>query len=181
MKVCCGPRRKKREDTTTITTTTTTTATTTINTTKKSLKTPCKSKLDTAVASVSNLVLYGNEPEELNEDCIRNPDAEENNHCKSVADVVVPYTFGNCTGIGNENFQPQCGRHNEVFSLYIQFLMRKLFFQDGYNLKMVNMDPTKHESQFGEWPNMCAVLKRLVVSDYPVTVYGGGASLITSR
>ena len=46
---------------------------------------------------------------------------------------------------------------------------------------MVNMDPTKHESQFGEWPNMCALLKRLVVSDYPVTVYGGGASLITPR
>ena len=138
MKVCCGPRRKKRGDTTNTRTTTkttppTTTTTTTINTTKKSIKTPCKSKLDTAVASVINLVLYGNEPEELDEDCIRNSDVEqfsksnteisdeENNLCKSlsVADVVVPYTSGNCTGTGNDNFQPQCGRHNEVISLYI--------------------------------------------------------------
>ena len=59
--------------------------------------------------------------------------------------------------------------------------MTQYSFQDGYNLKMVNMDPSTHESQFGEWPNMAAVLKRLVVSDYPVTVYGGGGSLITSR
>ena len=76
-------------------------------------------------------MLYGNEPEELDEDCIRNHDAEnfsksdieirdeDMNPCKSVADVVVPYTFGNCTGTGNDNFQPQCGRHNEVICLYI--------------------------------------------------------------
>lgn len=140
MKVCCGPRRRGREmssttaaptttttetttsKSTTIRTTPTTTTTLRTTTTKTSFKKPCKSKLGTSVADVSTLVLYGAEPED--EDCIENPDAEripnsieESNPCKSgrlsVADVVVPYsTFGNCTV--KDDYQPQCGRHNEV-------------------------------------------------------------------
>ena len=67
-----------------------------------------------------------NEPKEFDEDCIIEHDAEhfskkphpetsdeENDPCrpKSVVDVVIPYSFGNCTV---NNYQPQCGRHNEV-------------------------------------------------------------------
>ena len=80
--------------------------------------------------------LYTDEPKELDEDCmmmLNEHDAEhdaehfskkphpetsdeENDPCrpKSVVDVVIPYaklSFGNCTV--NE-YQPQCGRHNEV-------------------------------------------------------------------
>ena len=107
----------------------TTPRTTITTTTKTTFKKPCKSKLGTSVADVSTLVLYGSGPEE--EDCIENPDAEiipntdnensveENNPCKSgrlsVADVVVPYSrLGNCTANNDNDYQPQCGRHNEV-------------------------------------------------------------------
>ena len=122
-----------------LTTETTTSKSTTIRTTittttKTTFKKPCKSKLGTSVADVKFLELYAGDGAELeDEDCIENPDAEiipnsdnensveENNPCKSgrlsVADVVVPYsTFGNCTV--NNAYQPQCGRHNEVKSVY---------------------------------------------------------------
>ena len=119
---------------TTTTSKSTTIRTTITTTTKTTFKKPCKSKLGTSVADVKFLELYAGDGAELeDEDCIENPDAEiipnsdnensveENNPCKSgrlsVADVVVPYsTFGNCTV--NNAYQPQCGRHNEVKSVY---------------------------------------------------------------
>ena len=124
LKVCCKPRRK-RAITTEATTEATTTTTTT--TTPKPTKKPCNSNFSKPVASVNGLSLYTDEPKEFDEDCIIEHDAEhfskkphpeisvvENNPCKkSVVNVVIPYSFGNCTV---NDYQPQCGRHNEVKS-----------------------------------------------------------------
>ena len=40
------------------------------------------------------------------------------------------------------DFVPRCGRHNE----------------EGYLQSITKMDPDHHETQFGEWPGMCAIL-----------------------
>ena len=138
-KVCCGPRKKREIPTTT--TTTKKEIPTTTATTKKEIPTttartmpkkkPCKGRLQ-SVADVPNLVLYG-DVEENEEDCIRDPDAENilppvpgpdspvgrESPCitlKSVADIIVPYTYAECTV---NDWQPKCGRHNEVSTKYI--------------------------------------------------------------
>eukprot|EP00092_Neocalanus_flemingeri_P040748 GFUD01044363.1.p1 GENE.GFUD01044363.1~~GFUD01044363.1.p1 ORF type:complete len:441 (+),score=109.06 GFUD01044363.1:120-1325(+) len=53
------------------------------------------------------------------------------------------------------DFVPKCGRHNP----------------DGYRQSLVNLDKSLHESQFAEWPNMCAIIEK--------GVYKCGASLIS--
>jgi len=53
------------------------------------------------------------------------------------------------------DYVPKCGRHNP----------------EGYRQSLVNLDQSLHESQFGEWPNMCAILEK--------GVYKCGASLIS--
>lgn len=54
-----------------------------------------------------------------------------------------------------QDFVPKCGRHNP----------------DGYQQSLVNLDEALHESQFAEWPNMCAVIIK--------NAYACGASLIS--
>ena len=41
------------------------------------------------------------------------------------------------------DFVPQCGRHQE----------------EGYLQSISRLDPEQHETQFGEWPSMCAILQ----------------------
>ena len=129
LKVCCGKRRKSKDYKTTKSTTeaTTSKSTTTTTSTPKPTKKPCESKFSKPVAGVKGLALYTDEPKEFDEDCIIEHDVEHfskkphpetsdegNDPCKkpkSVVDVVIPYSFGNCTV---NDYQPQCGRHNEV-------------------------------------------------------------------
>ena len=34
---------------------------------------------------------------------------------------------------------------------------------DGYRQALINLDEGLHESQFAEWPNMCAIMEKVVV------------------
>jgi len=55
------------------------------------------------------------------------------------------------------DYVPKCGRHHSA----------------GYRQSLINLDVKLHESQFAEWPNMCALLVK--------GVYNSGASLISPR
>ena len=58
-----------------------------------------------------------------------------------------------------QDFVPKCGRYFRV-----NYLMPSVLFSstrhnpDGYQQSLVNLDEALHESQFAEWPNMCAVI-----------------------
>ena len=57
-------------------------------------------------------------------------------------------------------FVPLCGRRN----------------QNGLGLRISGY--REGETQFGEWPHMCVVLKRGVINGQPANLYQSGASLI---
>jgi len=60
----------------------------------------------------------------------------------------------------DESFQAECGRRN----------------QWGVGLRIQGF--TDDESQFGEWPHMCAVLSREIEDGFELLVFVGGASLV---
>ena len=33
---------------------------------------------------------------------------------------------------------------------------------DGYRQALINLDEGLHESQFAEWPNMCAIMEKVI-------------------
>lgn len=66
---------------------------------------------------------------------------------------------------GINDWEPKCGRHNP----------------EGYKQTIVNLDSELHESQFGEWPNMCAIHNEMEIAGKKIRFYQGGASLISPR
>ena len=64
-----------------------------------------------------------------------------------------------------DDWVPKCGRHNE----------------NGFQQSITNLDPSLHESQFAEWPNMCFISIKHEHEESFFHVFAGGASLISPR
>jgi secreted trypsin-like serine protease len=68
----------------------------------------------------------------------------------------------NCIGASSCPYRQRCGRHNS----------------GGIGVRIQNLDKFSGSTQFGEWPHMCAILKKSQVGGREVNLYVGGASLI---
>ena len=127
---------------------------------------PCNLKVNVRkVSDLTDLVLFGSPKSDV--DCDNAPEID----CKAWKDSVVAGAVelrDDCAedrGLPTYSYIPKCGRHNK----------------DGFQQSIVNMDQSLHESQFAEWPNMCAVLHPVTIRSTEIDVYQAGASLISPK
>lgn len=186
-KVCCGPKRSlPLESTSAIPLSISTTAPvwTVTKPPPVTTKKPCSDKFRVRnVASLPDLVLYGATKDDVecpenDIDDILTPNCKkwEESGVATVAKAVVLRNDCNENENGNGNLErkgkeipftwiPKCGRHNP----------------EGFQQSVINLDQNLHESQFAEWPNMCAVLYSVTISNTSIFVYRAGASLISPK
>jgi len=127
---------------------------------------PCNLKVNVRkVSDLTDLVLFGSPKSDV--DCDNAPEID----CKAWKDSLVAGAVelrDDCAedrGLPTYSYIPKCGRHNK----------------DGFQQSIVNMDQNLHESQFAEWPNMCAVLHPVTIRSTEIDVYQAGASLISPK
>ena len=108
--------------------------------------------------------------------CCRHPDYDEYDITvrpstnRPITKAPPKVTTPGPSGSGDPNsclgtscpYRQRCGRHNA----------------GGIGVRIQNLDKFSGSTQFGEWPHMCAILKKSQVGGREVNLYVGGASLI---